>query len=254
MRKEKFYVEFPDEETIQYEIHTIVNQFGNDRDSFFASLKNMYRQVGVKHLFRDWYETAFTLFMLVIIFTFTVLQSTNYFQKDIGNVYSFMFITSPLIYISFSFWALLDKDQTYEVEMVCKYNFYQLTAFRMLVYSILSVLLSLLGAAFLSIQVNRVVHFWELFTISISSLFIFSTLFIYVIIRYRSRRVFYGWLTAWVFLNCVLFIYSDEFYHTCLSQIPIYVYIFVVFLCGYLYVKQIQDMMQTTVRRREARC
>ena len=65
---------------IRAEIDNIVVEGIGKRESFYSYLKNMYRQIGVKHLFRDGIEIIFII-LLVSYILFSVVTN-SYMGKN----------------------------------------------------------------------------------------------------------------------------------------------------------------------------
>src|SRR5690625_736326 len=146
MNKEKFTIPIPDEQIIQSQIEQVISSSINQNITFPAYLQAMVRQVGMKHLFVDRWALGFILFTVI-----TLLGSFLSMQVPVPteNLYAFIFIMSPLLFLLFSFYTYLNKVQksTYEVEITCKYNLYEIIAFRILVFSIISILFNTLTIA-----------------------------------------------------------------------------------------------------------
>ena len=116
MNKEKFTIPIPDEQIIQSQIEQVISSSINQNITFPAYLQAMVRQVGIKHLFVDRWALGFILFSVI-----TLLGSFLSMQVPVPteNLYAFIFIMSPLLFLLFSFYTYVNKVQkaTYEVEM-----------------------------------------------------------------------------------------------------------------------------------------
>ena len=62
MSKHRVEIDFPDEIIIESQIQKIVSEGIIPRESFYRYLKNMYRKIGLRHIFHDATEIAFTFF------------------------------------------------------------------------------------------------------------------------------------------------------------------------------------------------
>lgn len=69
-------VNMPTEKEIKSEIDFIVTQGLGKRESFYSYLKSMYKQIGIRYLFRDGLEIAFII-LLVSSILFSVIKDRN---------------------------------------------------------------------------------------------------------------------------------------------------------------------------------
>jgi hypothetical protein len=143
------------------------------------------------------------------------------------EVYSLIFILSPVLYFVIGTVFLVRKNNTFEVEMTCKYHVFQLAAFRMLAFSIIAMLANILlvVVVFLSFQA---INIMEALMISISSLSIFSTLYLYAIQKLRNRFTSLIVMTSWLLINLLPVFLSQDIYSLLLSKVPALVYLVVV--------------------------
>src|SRR5690625_2950510 len=100
MNRDQFPVDFPDEHTIHAEIQTIVNKGLKHKETFYAYLRTMVHRIGFKHLFRDMTEILFTAVLATSILLFIIMNAENYLSINDANVYSTIFIFSPLLYLT----------------------------------------------------------------------------------------------------------------------------------------------------------
>src|SRR5699024_9044638 len=79
------------------------------------------------------------------ILIFSVMSVGEYESAHDKSIYAFIFTSSPIMYLAMSLFSFLNAKQngTYGLEMTCKYDMYQVAAFRMLVFSVISILINL---------------------------------------------------------------------------------------------------------------
>lgn len=240
MKDEKWTVDYPDEQTMNSEIQFIVSSGLVKPKKFHEYLLEMYRQLGFRYLFRDATEIIFTMLMASAAMVFGLFQVMEG-AIEADKLYSYLFIMSPILYllIAVLFLVNLRSRDTFALEMTCKYHVFQLAVFRMLVFSILAILLNIASILilFLFYQSFSIV---EALLISISSLGIFSTVFLYIIQKVKSRVAGYAAVAGWVLANVALFYFNSELYDAVLSQIPVYVYVAVSAGCLVLYVRRLK--------------
>jgi hypothetical protein len=245
MNKEKFKVDFPSDEDIARQISFIVKEGLPKKEPFFKQVYTMYRQLGFRFLFPNFTELTF-ISILIAIFLFTTgLQARDYFEAESGSVYTFIFVTSPLVYLvicSFSWYHMWD-NRTYELEMTCKYDLFQLTAVRMLAFSIFCFAVN---TVFIIAMVNSYHHisFVKAFLISTTGLFLFSTLTLLVLMNNQSKIIKISLLVGWIAVNLFAFIWSKNFYMLVLNKISVSMYAVVTTSLVILYINHLQKMMQ----------
>lgn len=244
MDKYEPYIDFPDENTIKAQINTIIAKGVKSPQSFYSYIKNMYNQIGIKNLFHDITEIVFVVLIVLSILVFIAITSRISINIDNGNIYSFIFMFSPVLYLAISSVSFLNTKQkgTYEIEMTCKYNIYQLAAFRMLVFSVFCIIFNI-SALYLVSAFYQQINFLQAFMISVTSLFLFSTLFLYVFFKIHSKLTIYLVLLGWAILNLAVSIFSTEIYNLFLNKIPIYVYLVVTVTCAYAYINSLKKLI-----------
>lgn len=244
MDKNKLYVDMPDESTIKAQVEEIVAKGLKPKESFYSRLKDMYKQIGLRYLFHDAMEI---IFIILLVFTILMGSVVNIGAHDTGNgagIYVFIFTVSPILYLAMSLLSFLRAKQsgTYEIEMTCKYDMYQVAALRMFIFSIICILFNL-AFVYGVVAMHEQIDFLQAFMISVTSLFLFSTVFLSVISRLRSRLAKYFIVVGWVLINIALRIFRLEFYSKFLGRISIYVYLLVTSICIYTYIKKLKRLI-----------
>ncbi len=237
-------IDMPDERTIKTEIDTIVAKGLYQKESFYSYLKNMYKHIGIRYLFRDGLEIIVTILLVSSILFFTITNSNIYDIAKTGGIYAYLFTVSPILYLVMSISSFISAKQngTYEIEMTCKYNMYQISAFRMLVFSTICILVNfLLVYAIISIYIN--ISFLRAFAISISSLFLFSTVFLFTITKLQSKLTKYFIVLGWIIINLALCIFDINLYAQLLSNISIYTWLAVTVVSLFIYIKNIKALI-----------
>ncbi|MGK0468760.1 hypothetical protein [Clostridium sp.] len=238
MDKHEPYIDFPDDNTINSQINTIIAKGLKPQQSFNSYIKNMYKQIGIKNLFHDVTELVFAVLIVLSILVFIAISSNISMNVNNGGIYSFIFMFSPVLYFAISLVSFINTKQkdTYDIEMTCKYNVYQLAAFRMLVFSVFCIIFNV-SVLYLLAAIYKQINFLQAFMISVTSLFLFSTIFLYIIFKMHSTFTVYFAICTWVIINLGVSTFSKEIYNMFLNKIPIYVYLIVTFafLCAYIY-------------------
>ncbi|KRG16887.1 hypothetical protein ACA29_01990 [Lederbergia galactosidilytica] len=254
MSKEKFSIPYPDQSKIDLEVDQIVRAGGvKPHQSYYTYFVHLYKGIGWKYLFtnrRDGILITFSaMFLLIYLFNSMAeaaqTEANSEAAQTEANFYPILFIASPLLYISLSFYDFLHKRHhaTYEVEMVTKYNFYQVAAFKMLLFSILAIFVNMVSILFVSV-IYEYVHFFKAFLVSTTALFLFSILFLAIIMKkqtgVRASMIILGWSGTNILLNLL----PNQAYSHFLLQLPIFVYGLVLTFSLILYFRFLNKLVQ----------
>jgi hypothetical protein len=244
MDKVKFQITMPDDHTIQSEINKIVVASVKKKQSFPSYIKSLYREVGIRHLFSDRTELVFIFFMAIAILSIFVITS-NLQRIQVQEVYALIFLISPILFLVFSLYTYAHKvwNTTFEVEMACKYNVYQIIAFRMLAFSVVSILVNT-GAIAIVTSIYKEIEFISALMISITALFAFSILFLYALMKHRSKFVIAATIAGWVFGNLLLRYRDNNFYFNLLANMSLFIYALVLIGSLYFYIKCLKKLIQ----------
>ena len=250
MDKEKLIVPYPDEQEVRGEVESILARSLPPHRSFADDIFRMIREVGLKHLFRDWTEL---IYVSLITISLLVLMMTAYGSGTTpvpSMTYVLLFTLSPVLYLSIAllFFAGKRDQDTYEVEMVCKYNVYQLAALRMLVFGTAAIAVNTAGVGIGSLLLPELdpVKGW---LISISSLLLFGTGFLVMMRQSSSRMMRLFFIAGWLAMNVMLYQFNELFYTVILNRIPLLGYGIWIAACGLYFVRCVR--MLTTIHQKE---
>lgn len=236
-------VELPDEQEVEQHIRSIVAAGLIPRQSFFRYLRVMHARLGFRHLFHDWTEIVYALATGVLLLIGLALGISGDSRLQSNDIYSAIFICSPLLYlvISILFFVRRRHSDTYETEMACKYNVYQLASFRMLAFSLICMMINaaLITAASFVFQSFNVLFG---LTLSAASLFLFSTVFLYVLLRVHSDTIKVVLLAGWFIANLSFTFLSKALYMQILFAVPTSAYVIAAFLFCALYIQNLKKL------------
>ncbi|MCM3126836.1 hypothetical protein ACFQ3J_04095 [Paenibacillus provencensis] len=241
-----FYIDFPEEEAIPIEVDYIVTRGLMPKPSLARGLMDMARQLGARVLFKDRAEIALiTLLGLLIMVLFGYAAGDQPNSASAWSISVLIFTMSPMLYftIAVMFFVQLRTKSTYETEMVCKYSVHQLAAFRMLIFSLISLAANLLSIMMIAVQIEGF-DVARSILMSASSLFIFSALFMSFQLYVKSR---WSWLVAgmsWISANVLLSLGLGPVFEQVLNQIPLLVYGFIAIMGFLLYVRHLKQLFQ----------
>lgn len=235
------------------ELDEILKEGVKPKISFFSYLKNAFKELGFRNIFHDKSELGVIFLSGAFISFFSMMNLSN---GDIENIYKFIFIVSPILYLSvvlFSFYNSKARG-VFQLEMTCKYNLYQISALRMFIFSVGSILLNTVVILFMS-MINKEVNASRMIILSITGLFLFSIVFLYSLIKFKSMfsKVFI--IFGWILGNLLLSSGNETYYLKFLMEVPMYIHIIISLVCIVLYVKSLKELINYRYKkRREILC
>lgn len=237
-------IDMPDEKAIAKEIDIIISKGLEPKVSFYSYLKNMYKQIGIRYLFRDGLEIIFAILLVFSIFSFVITEGKIYDVQNVEGIYAYLFIVSPILYLIMSVLHFIDvkQNKTYEIEMTCKYNIYQISAFRMLSFSIICILFNFIFVYMIAYKYTGI-NLLKAFIISIASLFIFSVIFLFAMMKLKSKFTKYFMVMGWIVVNLALCIFSVNFYTKLLNNISIYTWCAVTIVSIFIYILNLKKLI-----------
>jgi hypothetical protein len=249
MMRDNEKIPFPDISKVEKEIKTIVAKGVIVPQPFYKLLHNMYKQIGIRFLLRDTKEMAVAITMMGILMVAIVVTGQERPNSTL-SLYSIIMLISPILYGLLSLIPFLNSklNSTFELEMTCKYNLYQLAAFRMIVFSVFCFLLNTVWVLSMAVKLSSI-QFVHAFMISTTSLLLFSLLFLYVLTVLKTMFTKMAVIMGWLVINVLLLIIDSAFYHQLLVAVPWYLYGIIICLTAYLYVKRLKELMLQYKRR-----
>ncbi|MCM3781399.1 hypothetical protein M3231_00280 [Neobacillus mesonae] len=240
----KFSIDFPDDERMGMEIERIVSKGLMPKRTLYISFRQMSSQLGWKVLFKDRAEIGLITLLgllLMVLMGYAAGEQSN--SESALSMSVVIFTMSPVLYfaIAVMFFVQLRSRDTYETEMVCKYSVHQLAAFRMLVFSLLSLAANIISILLLAVRIEGI-DVIKSILMSASSLFVFSALFMYFQLHMSSL---WSWLIAgmsWISVNALLYWMAGSAYEQLLNQIPVLVYGGLTIVGFILYVRHLKQL------------
>jgi hypothetical protein len=242
-------IPYPDIDNIEQEIRAIVAKAVTVPEPLYKLLHDMYKQIGVRFLLRDSKEMTIAITMMVMLMTAIVITGQER-PNSTANLYGIIMLISPILYGLLSLVPFLNSkfNSTFEVEMTCKYNLYQLAAFRMLVFSVFCFLLNTVWVLSIAVKLSSI-QFVQAFMISTTSLLLFSLLFLYVLAVLKTFFTKMAVMTGWVGINVLLLAMDSALYHQLLLSVPWYLYTIIICMTAYFYMKKLKELMLQYKRR-----
>lgn len=236
-------IELPSELEMEQQVNRIVARGLVPKQTFLAYLRLMHARLGFRYIFHDWTEIVFALAAGSLLMLFALYVKSSHSQVMIEDVYAAIFMGSPVLYLLVStlFFIRPKHSETYETEMVCKYNVYQLASLRMLAFSIICLALNVALVLAASAMFQQIQLLFAL-ALSASSLFLFSVVFLYIVLRIRSDMMKYVLISLWFAGNIGLKALYSTGYMQLLQTIPVSVYLLLTAVCGALYIKSLNQL------------
>lgn len=224
-------------------IEKILSEGLSKPDSIWYFCNKMYHSLGLKFIFFDISQAI--IMAVAVTIGFYLLYPLSPQQ----NMYSILFAISPLFFITVVFFTeFIERNGSlYELKMTFKYTIQQVIAFRVLCYSLISMIICI----FIGSSIPDTYNFLRVVSISLSGLFICAIITIYIMRCFKGRWIHFTSLVVWgvtVFLPVLIL---GEGWELLLSQIPIGITIAVAVIGFYLYLREIKKLINMSKREVE---
>lgn len=223
----------------EIDIDGIIESGVKTKKSFLTYLKDMIVEIGLKNIFHDRNEVVFISLLVIatIMFSMFAIASNS---SDIATIYRFIFIVSPILYIVILLFSFFNTKQkgTFELEMICKYNLYQMLALRMFIFSIISTIMNTV-IILLVFMWKQEIDVLRAICISITGLFLFSSVFIYIAVATKKSISKFLLVGGWVVINIGFYFISNSIYDAFLMELPVYIHLIVTLICVIFYIKNL---------------
>lgn len=242
-------IEYPTNEQIKKSVENICNEGIKKRDTVFSFIKNMTLNLGFKNIFYGVYDV-----MLIAVLITGAVYSIFYLYIDSlpgaeEKIYLFSFTFAPFMF-SFLFFLNFAKEKssdTFIIKMTCKYSFVYLLAYRMFVFSLLSVAAN--TVYILVLFADYKISFVTVISLSLSSMFIYSLLLIFLLIKFSSVKPVIALSVLWVAADILLYVYSGDLLMGILKSVPLFVWMIIVVCASILYFNALPKLISK--RRKE---
>ncbi|MEF9992475.1 MAG: hypothetical protein RR835_08635 [Peptostreptococcaceae bacterium] len=239
---DRFEVDMPDDVEIKNQINSIIDIGLKPKVKLIKYIENMLKEVGINNILFNSIEVGTSLVISVICIILIGISIGNQSLNNKDILYTIIFTFSPLFYILLNLLSFvkIKENNMYEIEMVCKYDIYQLISIKMLMFSFIGIL-------FNSIVILSLYNYISLIKgvmISLTSLLLFSLISLYLYLNVKSIILRYLSGISWIVLNLLLFRLSQIKYLHILDIIPNIAYILVIIVAGYMYIQNIKRLIQ----------
>ena len=187
-------------------------------------LKDMYRNLGLRIIFREATPGLLCTIIFVALFTMLlILQLGHTF-----DAYAFVFLLSPAVFIGLTVSTEIIERTSglFDIKMTCKYSIRQISALRLLIFSLIGTVSTVAGCLiiyhWLTISPNApdltgAINFINLLSLALSSLFLCSLLIIHVMRRWR--RGWYLGALIWAALSLIPMMFFEQTWNRLLTNL-----------------------------------
>jgi len=202
----------------------------------WAHIAEMVRRVGLRYIFWDTgyslFFAAVTLAVALVLFVF----SPNEYR------YSASVAIAPLLFLLTMMFVEITERASglYELKQTCRYTIRQITALRVVCYSIAGVVFTMIIAVLGAKGANE---FLSLFTLCLSALFMCAALSLSLIRFFRGKWVSAAYSAVWIFMSIVFPFTFKVKWETALSGMPIVLSVTVAAFGAVLLVYQTSKML-----------
>ena len=201
-----------------------------------AKISEMFQTLGLRYIFWDTgYSIFFTALTISTVFMlFAVTPESLRFSASVA--------AAPLMFLFVTAFAETSERACglYELKQTCRYTIRQITALRVICYSIAGAVFTAVIAA---TGAKSVYEFMAMFPLCLSALFICALLLLTVMRFLKSKWGFAAYSALWVFVSAALPFSRNELWESFLSRVPIAVSAVIALACAALFAYQISKML-----------
>lgn len=228
-------IEYPTNEQIEKSVGIICREGIEKRDTIFSFLKNMTFNLGIKNIFYGVYDVMLiSLIVTGAVYTLFFFSVNNLPHAE-EKIYLFSFTFAPFMFALLFFlnFAKERTSDTFIIKMTCKYSFLHLLAYRMFVFSLLSVVVNSLYILVLFSDFK--ISFVTVISLSLSALFVYSLLLIAMLLKFSTLKPVIAFSVLWIAADILLYVYSRDFLMGLLKSVPLFVWMIIVAGAAILY-------------------
>jgi hypothetical protein len=201
-----------------------------------ARIIEMFRTLGIRYIFWDMgYSLFFATLTLAIGFTLFIITPSEY-------RYAAAVTVAPLLFLLIIAFAETSERACglYELKQTCRYTIRQITALRVVCYSVAGATFTAVVAL---ISAENVYEFLSLFSLCLSALFVCAALSLSAIRLLRNKWISVAYSAAWIFVNVALTYSFGERWEAILGGVPMALSISIALIGATVLVYQISRML-----------
>lgn len=199
-------------------------------------IEEMLRTIGFRFIFWD---TGYSIFFTVVTFTI-VLLLFNFVPDD--YYYSASIVVAPLFFLLITMFVETAERffDLYELKQTCRYTIQQVTALRVICYSVVGFLFT---SVITIVGADSVYEFISLFSLCLFALFFCATLSITVIRFFHGKWIYVMFSAVWMLVNIVIPFLLGEKWEILLRNMPIALSVVLAFLGGIVLIYSVSKML-----------
>lgn len=213
--------------------------------SLWGYLREIYRTLGPRYIFLDTAQAI--IISAAAAAGFIILYPLSPEQ----HIYAALFAEAPLFFIfTVLFTETIERvSGLYELKMTCKHTIQQITAFRILCFSLMGTVFCMLTSLYFS-RLPVAHNFLRAFSISLCALFLCAFLTIFIMRRFIRKWIYFAAMLLWVAINLLPTWIFGLRWEIFLSKIPVAITVFITIIACTLFLVEIKKLMN--IRKREA--
>jgi len=183
-------------------------------------LRNMLKNMGLKVVFRGALPGVLLSILVAATYVIMVVLYADGLSDE-WNHYALIFLLSPMLFIGLTLSTeateRMEGNGLYELKMTCRYTVQQITAFRLLCFSLAGAIFAVV-AGYSYHAVTEAGYLLQLISLSLSSVFICTVLIIFTMRRFRA-----GWwvgATIWMVLGLLPMVINRQGWEELLAHLP----------------------------------
>lgn len=192
----------PSKEEKEQSIHTILELGMKPPKTLVNAIPILLKRIGIHNLFLGVWDGIFLAIVCAGVFAIVFMLPKGI---HINVRYMGLFFVSPFFYLmlhGFTAWKEL-QNGTYEIKMTCHYTLRELTALRMIIFSVFCVVLDVIVSGGVWYFTKEGVKLFQLIGLSLSALFFYGTATMAVL---RKGLSLYGQLAVPVLWSILCFL------------------------------------------------
>ncbi|KYH28498.1 hypothetical protein [Clostridium colicanis] len=230
-------IDMPSLEEKERAIEYILSEGLTKPKSLWQHLYEMYRALGFQYLFLNTAQPV--IISVALMFGFIALFPLSP-EKYINTV---LFASAPLFFISVVLLTETAERMSgiYELKMTFKYTIRQITAFRMVSFSLAWTVLC--TVAVLYCRFPDAYHFLRAYSISLCALFLCSFLSIFIMRSFQWKWIHTIPVLLWIGLDLLPIAIFKERWEVFLASIPVVVTAFIAVTAFTLFLMEIKKLI-----------
>ena len=210
-------------------INDIIEKGLYPKKTLFQSILSLHNKIGFRYILGDISD--------IIVVTLLLSTLLNYVLLIYGsrNILNYTFMTSPIFYIILSLLTELKEKNLnmYELKMTCKYTLKEITALRLLYYSLLGIVFSSVASSLVILKFR--IELLDIILVSLLGLSIASLLVIVIMKYVKPKYRYFIFFTQWI----LLFVIPNNIFgsdlNDLLKDLPHIVILIIIFILSGIY-------------------